>query len=300
MTTAETSASDNLRGAGWMTLAMAGYVVNDALIKRAAEGLPLFESIFLRGLFVTAILLVLNIRAGTLRGATRHLESSMLVRFGTEVLGTIFFLSALTRIDIAPLTAVLQVVPLVVTLAAALLLGEVVGWRRYVSIGIGFIGVLVVVRPGSESFNVWYVVGLLAVAMVVIRELATRRVKASAPSLVISLGTSVSITVMGAVVSIFEGWQTPTVEAWGFLALAAIFLSLGYTASIITIRTGDVSFTAPFRYTVLIFAIVLQIVVFGDVPDAATFVGAVIIASAGLYTFARERYLANFEVLTLK
>lgn len=285
----EASSEDNLRGAGWMMISMAGYTVNDAIIKLAAEDLPLFQSIFLRGVAVCLILFAFCVHKGVANSMTRHIRGPVVVRMFCEMAGTIFFLIALTKVPLAPLTVVMQVVPLAVTVVAARLLHERVDISRWIAVVVGLLGVGFVVRPGTDDFSPWLLLGFGAVVTVVARELATRRVADDVPSAVVSLGTGVLIMLMGAIVSIFQGWGPVGGRDLALLAAAGVSLSIGYVASVITIRTGDVSFSAPFRYTVLIMAIVLQIVVFRDVPDLLTFVGSVIVAAAGLYALVANR-----------
>ncbi|MGI9608424.1 MAG: DMT family transporter [Acidimicrobiales bacterium] len=286
-----TSSSANLRGAGWMTLGMLGYVVNDAFIKLAAEEIPLFEAIFLRGLVITMVLVLLTRSRGEFHSLREHLNRPLGLRVATETLATVLYLLALTKLPIAGITAVLQIVPVAVTFAAARLLRERVSLARVGAVLVGFIGVLLVVKPGTDDFSPWYIAGFLAVFVIVVRELATTRIPSSVPSLVVALGTAVAITTMGGVVSLGQGWERPDISVLGLLVGASAFLTLGYVASVVTVRTGDLSFSAPFRYTVLVFAIVLQIVVFGDVPDALTFVGTAIIGAAGLWAFWREQVI---------
>ncbi len=284
-----TSTSENLRGAAWMTLGMAGYVLNDTAIKLAAENVPLFQAVFIRGCIVTAILGMATAARGELPMLVSRLNRPMIIRFAMETIGTVFFLLALTNLPLAGITAVLQIVPIAVTFAAARLLREPVSIHRVGAVVVGFLGVLVILRPWSEAFSPWFLAGLVAVVLVVIRELATKDIPSDVPSLVIALGTAISITTMGGVVSLFQGWGAVDTREVFILGLAGLFLTIGYMASIITVRTGDLSFSAPFRYTVMIFAILLQIIVFNEVPDAATFLGSAIVVGAGLYAFTRER-----------
>lgn len=272
-----------------MTAGMAGYVINDAIIKKAAEELPLFQAIFIRGLFVIAVLVVLLKGRGELDQAFAKMRGPVLVRVGLETITTICYLLVLVQVAIAGLTAIMQIVPLLVTFVAARLLREAVRAHRVIAVFVGFVGVLFVVRPGTDNFSPWYLLAFVAVVLIVAREVATSRIDASVPSLVVALATALAITVMGGMVMIFAGWETPRVSQIALLGLGACFLSLGYIGSIVTVRIGELSFTAPFRYTGVVFAIVLQIVVFGDVPDAATFVGAALVAAAGVYAFSRER-----------
>ncbi len=273
-----------MRGAGWMTVGMFGYVVNDALIKLAAEDLPLFESIFIRGCFIALWMFIIAVTRGELKGAMKHLDSALGLRIAMETVGTALYLSALTRTPLAGITAVLQIVPLIVTFAAARLLREAVSWQRVASVVAGFIGVMFVIRPGSEDFNPWFLVGFLVVAAIVIRELATANISKEIPTVVISLCSAIVVGTMGFVGAFIEGWERPDSRAIGLLFAASIVLAIGYIGSVITIRVGDLSFSAPFRYTIMVFAIILQIVIFGDVPDLFTFIGAAIIVAAGLFS----------------
>lgn len=282
-------ASENLRGAGWMTLASIGYVVNDAFIKLATDDLTLFQAIFIRGLFTIGLLVVLLRQRGELSGALTHLDRPISLRVLMECVGTAFYLSALTRLPIAGLIAVLQVVPLLVTFVAARLLREAVSWHRVIAVVIGFVGVILIVRPGSDDFNPWFIAGLAVVITVVIREIATTNIGPTTPSMVVSLFTAIAITLMGLAGSLFQGWNSLGQQPVLLLLAGSAFLTLGYVASVNAVRVGDISFTAPFRYTVLVFAIILQVVVFQDVPDALTFIGTGIIAAAGIYAFRREQ-----------
>jgi drug/metabolite transporter (DMT)-like permease len=275
-----------------MTTAMFGYVVNDALIKWVAEDLPLFQSIFLRGCAIVVLLLAI-VRARGARLSRNVITTRPLqLRVTMEAIGTVLYLLALTNVPLASLSAILQLVPIAVTFAAARLLREAVSPIRVVSVIAGFIGVLFIIRPGSDDFSPWFLGGLATVAIVIVRELATRDISSDIPGSVAALMTGIVITVMGLFISVFQGWETPSTIRILALVAAAGFLSLGYVGSINAVRSGDISFTAPFRYTILLFAIILQIVIFGDVPDTLTFVGAAIIAGAGLLSLRSQPQVA--------
>jgi len=272
-----------------MTAGMAGYVINDAFIKRAAEDLPLFQAVFLRGLVVVALLLVIVRVRGTAVPFSAYLERPLLLRMCMEAIGTVVYLITLTKVPIAGLTAVMQLLPLAVTFAAARMLREQVSLHRVIALVVGFVGVLFIIRPGSDDFSPWFFGGMITVGLIVVRELATREISADMPGTAVALGTGVVITLLGASISLFTGWEQPSLSTLLLLLGAASFLSLGYISSVNSIRLGDIGFTAPFRYTVLLFAIGMQIIVFGDVPDALTFVGSAIVGAAGLYALATER-----------
>ncbi len=276
-----------------MVLSVAGYVINDAAIKLVAEDLPLFQSILIRGLFITTGMAIVAARQGVLVQLFERLERPMIIRFSMETIGTVLYLTALTQLPLAGITAVLQIVPIAVTFAAARVLREPLSPVRIAAVLAGFVGVLTILRPWSDTFSPWYLGGLAVVGIVVIRELATKGISNDIPALVIALGTAISITTMGGVFAVIDGWDTPTTDNVGLLALAACFLAIGYLASILTVRAGDLSFSAPFRYSVMVFAIILQIVVFDELPDRWTILGSTIIAAAGIWAFRHEQRAAR-------
>ena len=284
--------SDNVRGAIYMMLSMAGFVLNDTLMKSLAETLPMFQAIFIRGLFATALIgaLAWHRRALWFRPCGRTAKIISLRVIG-ELGATIFFITALFNMPIANATAILQVSPLAVTLGAAVFLGEAVGWRRYSAIMVGFLGVMLIVRPGSDGFTLYSVYALFAVGFFVLRDLVTRRLPQDVPSLFITVISSLAVMIMAGLLTSTVSWQAMTFSQIGTLALAAVFVLVGYFFGVMTMRVGDIGFVSPFRYTILIWAIVLGFLVFGDIPDFLTLVGSSIVVLTGLYAFYRERRL---------
>lgn len=285
--------ADNVKGALFMMASMGGFVLNDTLMKSLAGEVPLFQAIFVRGLVATALLGALAGARGVLTyrvaGADRW---RLVVRMAAEVGATACFLNALFHMPIANATAILLVMPLAVTLAGALVLGERVGWRRYTAILVGFVGVLVIVRPGGAGFNAYALSALAAVGFLVVRDLVTRRFAKDVPSVFVALATAVAITLLGALVSLLGAWVPLAVDDVVVLAAAAACLVVGYLFGVMTMRVGDIGFVSPFRYTVLIWALLLGIVVFGEVPDGLTLAGSALVVATGLYTFHRERRAA--------
>ena len=282
--------SDNFRGAALMAASMAAFVLNDTLIKLASENLSLFQAVFLRGLFTTAFISLVAWYKRVLFHPIIKADRRILVfRVAAEIGATLCFLTALFNMPIANATAILQALPLAVTLCAAMFLGEPVGWRRYLAIIIGFIGILIIIRPGSDGFNAYSFWAMGAVCFVVIRDLTTRRLSPQVPSLLVALMTSVAITITGALLSPTMEWKPVTGHSLTLLGSAAVFLIFGYLFSIMTMRVGEISFISPFRYTNLIWAIIIGIVIFGEIPDGWTLIGSAIVVVMGIYTFYRER-----------
>jgi drug/metabolite transporter (DMT)-like permease len=282
--------SDNVRGAALMAASMAGYVLNDTMVKLLSDSLSIFQVMFLRGLFATTLLGLIAWKAKSLFPAIEKSDwRFMILRLTGEIGATFCYLTALFNMPLANATAILQALPLAVTLGAALFFGEPVGWRRYLAIIIGFVGVLIIVRPGAEGFNAYSMSALAAVGFIVLRDLSTRRLPARIPSIFVALLTSVGVTVMGAVLSPAMDWELVGASELKLLGAAALFLVCGYLFSVMTMRVGEISFISPFRYSILIWAIILGIVVFGDIPDGWTVFGSTIVVLMGTYTFYRER-----------
>jgi len=282
------SNSVNLRGATWMTVSMLGFVVNDALIKKAVDDLELFQAVFIRGIVIVAILGVIASSRGDLHNLAQHVHPAIGLRVAMEAASTCLYLLALSRLPLASVTAVLQLVPVAVTFVAARLLRERVSVHRVGAVCFGFIGVLLVVQPGSEAFSPWYFTAFAAMFTLVTREVATTKVPTTVPTFLLALTTATVITLMGAIVSAFQGWAPVEARPVVLLVVAACFLSMAYSASVVAVRVGELSFTAPFRYSLLVFALILQITVFDDVPDMLTFIGTGVVAAAGLYALSRE------------
>ena len=272
-----------------MTLASLGYVLNDALIRKATEeGLDVYQALCLRGVAMAAVFAV----AGRVRGESlrrHHLQRPLLLRTVCEIMGTALFFGALVRIEFANAQAILQLIPFGVTLAAALLLGERVTTRHYVTILVGFVGVLIVIRPATEGFSAWSLLAVGSASFVIAREFFTRDVDAATPAVAIATLTAVASSMLMAVISSFSGWGDLTPAAVLYLAGSCTSLIAGYLFSIETVRVGDLSVSAPFRYTILLGAVVFGYLFFSEVPDQLTILGSVIIVATGLYAVMLER-----------
>jgi drug/metabolite transporter (DMT)-like permease len=288
----QTAASqDNLRGILAMLAAMALFILNDTLVKLAGEHLPVGQVIFLRGLMASAIVLVWAWLSGALAGWRRLAQGAVVSRTVGEIGSTLFYLSALMLMPIGNITAILQVVPLAATAASALFLAEAVGWRRWSAAGLGFFGTMLIVRPGMEGFNWASLVALAAVAFIVLRDLSTRWVAREVPSLAVTAVAAVAVTFAGAGLGLSEDWVAVSGRDFALLAAAAVCLIGGYLTVIMAMRSGEVSAVAPFRYSIILWALVIGYLVWGDVPRPATLVGIAIVVAAGIYTFERETRL---------
>ncbi|WP_199260477.1 DMT family transporter [Paracoccus binzhouensis] len=281
--------ADNLRGAGLMMLSMAAFICNDTLMKAVTQSLPLYESVAIRGGMVLALMLLVARRRGGVRLRVPRADLWPLVlRTAADIASTVLYLVALRQMALADISAIMQALPLAVTLAAALVFGERLGWRRLLAIGIGFLGVLLILRPGTGAFDRWSAVALVSMLLIVLRDIATRRCSARLASSGIAFYAALAVMLTGFVLGTGESWRVPTAAEFALLLAAALFLTVGYITAVATMRVGEISFVAPFRYSSLVWAVLLGLAVFGDWPDPWTWAGSLLVVGAGIYTILRE------------
>jgi len=213
----------------------------------------------------------------------------LLLRVAAEVGAAFFIVTALFNMELANMTAILQILPLTIPLAAFIFLGEPLGWRRLLAIFIGFLGMLFIVKPGSDGFNVYSLFCLAAVICVTIRDLTARSLGAKLSSQEMSLFAAIGVFGAASVATMFEPWVSISLTSWAALCGASLAIFLGYLVSVYAIRTGDVSFTAQFRYIGLIAALILGYVFFGEWPDRLALMGAAIIVGTGAFTLYRQQ-----------
>ena len=282
--------SENIKGAIFMSVNMLAFVVNDAFMKFLFIDISIYQAIFLRGVITIPMLALMAVYRNQITFSVNKSDWKYIwLRVMGEVGAAVFFLSALAQIPLANVTAILQAVPLTVTMAAALFLRETVGWRRWLAIIIGFLGVTIIVRPGVDSFSVYSLYAIAAVFCVTIRDIATRKLSKDVPTSLVALITGVAITLYGAIMLPSVVWIPLTATHWFLLTLAAIAIVFGYVFSVLAMRTGETSFIAPFRYTAMIWAIGLGIILFNDWPDNLTLLGTTIVIATGIYSFHREK-----------
>jgi drug/metabolite transporter (DMT)-like permease len=282
---------DNLRGALLMVLAMAGFAVEDMFIKLMADRVPIGEILTFLGLGGALVFGIVVWLQGRPLLTRDMLCLPILLRGIGEMVGTIGFVSAFVLTEISTASAIFQATPLAVAMGAAIFLGEPVGWRRWSAIGVGLCGVLLIIRPGMAGFEPLSLLALLAVVALSMRDLATRRVPKSISSMKLScLGFAV-IAPAGIGMMLFTGqdWVPMAPRDIAYMGGALGIGLFAYYAIVAAMRLGDVGFVTPFRYTRLIFALVVGMTVFGEDPDTLTLVGAAIIVASGIYTVWRER-----------
>ena len=277
-----------------MVVAMVGFTLNDTITKFSSQSMNMAQVMLVRGAFASLFVGLLAWQRGALVRPGSMLQPLVAIRVIGEAGATVAFLIALAHLPIANVSAVLQALPLAVTMGAALVFNEGVGWRRWLAIAIGFAGVLIIVRPGFQGFSVYSLLALASVACCAVRDLATNRIPQAIPTLLVSTATALAMTVLGAaLLSPMGGWTPMTGTSTALLALAAVLVLIGYQFIIMAMRVGDISYIAPFRYTALLWSILLGMFIFGDVPDPPMILGATVIIGSGLYALYRERVVGR-------
>lgn len=285
----------NLQGPILMVAAMLGFAVEDALIKHLAGRLPPGQIALALGLIGGTVFAVLLRRHGQRLFVAQGLKGAALVRNLCEVGAVITMTMGVVLVPLSVVSSILQAMPLAVTMGAALVLGEKVGWRRWSAIVVGFLGVLMILRPGFDGFDMRALIPLAAVLFLTARDIATRKVIGTVSSLHLS-GWGFLAALPGGVLMLAFRAEMPIlptpVETVLLVGMALIGVS-AYFALVMATRGGALATTTPFRYSRLVFALILGAVFFGERPDALTLLGSALIVGAGLYTMAREMRLAR-------
>ncbi|MES2386105.1 MAG: DMT family transporter [Pseudomonadota bacterium] len=279
----------NRRGIVCMVGAMGCFVTNDALVKFASQSMPSAQLIFIRGFM--SVLLVLAV-AHALGATARMRESTrgwVAVRALVDAIATMLYLGSLFHLPIGNATAINLAAPLFMTMFAALFMAERVRGARWLAVGAGFLGVLLVIQPRAEGFNAWALVCLLGTLFHAARDLMTRRIHPGIPSILITLSTAVAVTVVSGLSSLLQGWQPFGLFEFGLLSLASVFLTGGYYFIINSMRHGEMTLVAPFRYSGLLFALVLGYAVWGEVPNTLAWFGIALLIASGLYVLVSEK-----------
>lgn len=288
------SLSPNLRGSLLMTLAMAAFAVEDMSVKAAARTIPVGEVVALFGLIGLAFFAGLALVQGEAPLPRAFLGRTMVVRSAFEVAGRLFYALALALIPLSVASAILQATPLVVVAGAALVFGEKVGWRRWTAVAIGFVGVLMILRPGLAGFDALALLAVAGTLGFAFRDLATRAAPKGLSNAQLGVAGFAMLTIAGLVIlAVTGGAVWPDAAGMGFVVVATAFGVLAYGALTAAMRTGEVSVVTPFRYTRLVFALILAFVAFDERPDAMMLAGCAVIVGSGLYTLFRSRKVAQ-------
>ena len=283
---------ENLRGILFMILAMAGFAFEDLFIKMLSAHLPISEVIIILGFTGSIVFLIIALLQRAPIFHKELLNKHVIIRTICELLGAVFFVTAIALTPLSSATAILQITPLLVTIGAVIFFREKVGWRRWTAVFIGFMGVLLIVRPGFEGFMPASIFALLGSLFLAARDLATRAMKVDLPSVTIALYAFIAFGISGILIIPFNSPMIiPTSNQMIYFIGASTFGVIAYYSLVISSRIGEMSVISPFRYSRIVFAMLLAIIILGERPDSLTLIGATIVVASGFYTFIRETVL---------
>lgn len=290
-------AAFNRRGAVFMVLSMAGFAVEDSLLKIAAVSLPPGQVLITFGVLGTMTFAALALMAGEAPLTRAMLGRPMILRSLSEVTGRLFYMLAIALTPLSTASAILQATPLVVMVGAAVLFGESIGPRRWLAVALGFGGVLLILRPGTEGFGALSLLAIMAMLGFAGRDLATRAAPVSLSFRQLGVVGFSMLIVAGLIVLPFGGpMAAPDGATWAGLLAAAAAGVCAYTFLTVAMRTGEVGAVTPFRYTRLIFAMVAGVAIFGETPDRWTIIGSAVIILAGIAALRLSRQPARAQV----
>lgn len=293
--TSGSAANTTARAVAFMLVGSAILTVNDAVIKSLASNYPVGEVLFIRGAFAMPWILLLAWRAGGTSALIVKSFRGQVLRGFCVIASAFLFISGLTYLPLADAIAVAFSGPLFITALAPLVLGEKVGWRRWLAVLAGFVGVLFMVRPGSSALQLAILFPLFAAMFGGMRDLITRRISQTESTTAVLFMTTGIVMTSGLCTAPF-GWDALKPEDAPFFALSGFLLACAHYAMIESFRLGEAAVVAPFKYSSLIWAIALGYIAFGDIPDGWTLLGASIVAGAGLYILRREMSLKKDPV----
>lgn len=281
--------SRNLQAVLMMIGSAGCFVSNDALAKYVSQTLPAGQLIVLRSTIVSVLVLLLAWRLGTAGQLAQVRHPRVLVRSMADACGTAMYLFSLFHLPLSNAIAINMGAPLFMTVLAVIFLHERASWLRWTAVALGFVGVLLVVRPTGDGFNAWALMCLAGTLLHALRDLLTRRLDPTIPSLTVALSSALALGVVAAFIVPFQGWQPVPALTLGLLVLGACFLCGAYLLLIQSLRLGEISLTAPFRYSALLFAVTVGFVVWREVPDAWSWSGIALLVISGLMVMRGER-----------
>ncbi len=272
-----------------MSLAAACYVMSDIFMKFLSSEISIFQITFLRGLLVTFFLFsycYISKASFFVREWKDRLVIAM--RSILEVIMTYTFLAALFNMNVANANAILQLIPLVVLLGSFAFLQQSPKTHEWVAVLVGCLGAVIIIRPGALDFNLFTIHALVAVFCLAARDLLTVRLNKKIPSNIVAFYSALMLTLASFLLSRDPVYFGDLRNSF-FILYTAIFVSIGYIASVAAMRFGDVTFVSPFRYTALLWATAMGFIFFKEIPKFTTLLGGSIIILAGIYIFYKSK-----------
>lgn len=286
----------NIRGSIFMTLAMLAFTLEDFTLKKATEFIPLSQLLIICGILGSIFFISCSRYTREPIFYKDSFNKTLIVRSIFEIMGRIFYALAIAFMPITNAASILQATPLVVVLGAVIFLNEKVGWRRWTAILTGFMGVLMIIQPGTNGFTIFSIFAVLGMIGFAGRDLATRMSPVGMSNYQLGSFGFYMVIIAGIILSVFNYiffpektiWETISFDAWIFVFANAIAGVSAYFCLTIAMRIGDVSFVTPFRYVRVLFAMFFGVVILGEQPNALVIIGSIIIVLSGIYIIMRR------------
>ncbi len=288
---------NNILGSTFMSISTAAFIFNDTLIKYAVSDLNIFQTMFIRGLFSTVFLGLICLY---LNSFSNKIDSKSFVfiflRVIADVLATLFFLTALFNLPLANLMAIIQVIPLMVTFFSYLFLKEKIGNFRLLAIFFGLFGVLLIIKPNSEEFNIFSIYAIIAVLLISFREITTRKISYEISPFFITFLTILALTITGGIGLLLQNSWTPiSLKSYISLSGAGLLIAIAFLISVPAMKYGDISFVSPFRYTLILWAVFFGYFLFEEKIDILTTLGILIVIFSGIFMYYREYIIKKIK-----
>ena len=281
--------SENIKGAFLISLAAACYVMSDIFMKFLSSEISMFQITYLRGLLVTFFLFSYCYMSEASFFIKEWRDRIVItIRSILEVIMTYAFLTALFNMNVANANAILQLIPLIVLLGSFIFLRQSPKTYEWIAVLVGCFGAVIIIRPGASDFNFFTVHALVAVFCLSARDLLTVRLNKNIPSNVVAFYSALMLTMVSFLLS-EDTDLFGKVDNSLFIVYTAIFVSIGYIASVSAMRYGEVTFVSPFRYTALLWASVMGFIFFGEIPKFSTLFGGSLIILAGIFIFYKSK-----------
>lgn len=265
-----------------------GLTMSDAATKWLTASLPIGEILFVRALVVSIAILLIVWRSGSFAGLRIDRFRNIGTRSVLAVGSTFLIVASLARLPLSEVIAILFVGPLFIAVLATPLLGERVGVHRWFAVLIGFIGMLIMVRPGTAGFQFAALLPVVAAMVAATRDIVTRRISVAETSIAILFYSMIALTLVGLATAPF-GWQPMDGGELAIVILAGLLFGLGHYFVIEGYRYAEASVVSPYRYTNLIWAALLGFILWGEIPSVWVLAGTPLVVGSGLYILLHER-----------
>ncbi len=263
-------------------------IINNAIMKWLTGTYPVGELLFIRGVFIFVPVAFLAWHAGGWHTLRIGNAQNQFIRAAMTAAATFLIVYSLKLLPLADVTAITFAGPIFITALAVILLGETVGWRRWVAVCIGFAGVVIMIRPTGAFFQ-W--AALLPVGVAAIgglRDILTRRMSGSETAESMLCYTTIGVALSGLATAPFSNWIMPSATHLLMMALAGLLFGFAHYLLIQAFRCGEAAVVAPFKYSEMLWAVIAGYLIWGHLPDAWIGFGSVLVIGSGLYIAERE------------